>query len=1003
MVRKILFKLFLTVLVVTTVIAAAISTAYAQNSWTQKAGLSTARYSLKTAEVDGKIYAIGGLNTAAQSIVEEYDPIANKWTTKTPMTAPRYALEVAAANGKIYAIGGNNSSGSIVSTIEEYDPTLDKWTTKTAMPTSRHYMVSASVNGKIYVIGGANGTQLNKVEEYNPVTDAWTTKASMPTARSGMAAVVHNGKIYVIGGLTGNTTYTNIVEVYDPIEDKWTSKALMPTIKGYMGAGEINGKIYVVGGYNSSGRLGAVEEYNPLTDTWITKPTQAYPRYYFGASTINDKMYIIGGYDTAASGLVEEYYPSEDTWTAKNPMPYTRYGASVVALNGKIYTISGETSLNSYTYKMEEYNFQTSTYYPRLEIFTARKQAGVAAVNGKIYVIGGFNGSYLKKVEEYDPETHLWTPKADMPTARSQLKAVVVNGKIYAIGGYNGSSTLNTVEEYDPVSDTWTTKTGMPTLRRLFGLDTVNGKVYAIGGYSSSYLNTVEVYDPVNDAWSTRAPMPTNRSSLEAVSVGGKIYAIGGANGSTSYLNALEEYDPATNTWTTRGKMPTAREGIGAAALGNKIYVMGGYNGYYLNTVEEYTVAQSLLPAPINLKAVLSGNSAAITWDTVAGATAYDLEADGSIIENITNTTYTHSGLSQGTNHTYRVRAKNSLSTSDWSSSVSLQIPSVPLDIPANLKATVTGNTVTVSWDAVTGATSYDITADGTVVDNGSSTTYTRSNLTAGTHTYTVRAKNSTSTGEWSNPVSCLVAEAIVGVPSNITATATEFSITVKWDSLAEAVGYDIEADGQVINNGVNTTYLADNLMPNTTHIYRVRARTQAGIGNWSSPITGTTLNIGDPMPLIVPGNITATVSGTSIIIKWDSVTGATGYDIEVDGEVRDGGSSTSYTHANLTPGVQHTYRVRARNTIGTSNWSEAITKNISSNTTTTIDVNKFLSTLTTQQAIDAAQQKIDSAKKYMYLLSDESLKEQLIRDITVLQEAIYAAKAKLKLLELGF
>ncbi len=78
--------------------------------WEQKADMPTARVTLSTAEVDGKIYAIGGMNNqAVKGVTEEYDPSLNKWKQKAPMLIPRMGLTTAAVNGKIYAIGGGKS------------------------------------------------------------------------------------------------------------------------------------------------------------------------------------------------------------------------------------------------------------------------------------------------------------------------------------------------------------------------------------------------------------------------------------------------------------------------------------------------------------------------------------------------------------------------------------------------------------------------------------------------------------------------------------------------------------------------------------------------------------------------------------------------------------------------------------------------------------------------------------------------------------------------------
>jgi N-acetylneuraminic acid mutarotase len=82
---------------------------------------------LATATVNGKIYAIGGYDSASSilSAVEEYDPVTNQWTGKAPMPTPRAQLTTAEIGGHIYAIGGVtdiSSPATAVATVEEYRP-----------------------------------------------------------------------------------------------------------------------------------------------------------------------------------------------------------------------------------------------------------------------------------------------------------------------------------------------------------------------------------------------------------------------------------------------------------------------------------------------------------------------------------------------------------------------------------------------------------------------------------------------------------------------------------------------------------------------------------------------------------------------------------------------------------------------------------------------------------------------------------------------------------------
>jgi hypothetical protein len=54
------------------------------------------------------------------------------------------------------------------------------------------------------------------------------------------------------------------------------------------------------------------------------------------------------------------------------------------------------------------------------------------------------------------------------------------------------------------------------------------------------------------------------------------------------------------------------------------------------------------------------------SWNLPEGASGYDIEVDGTVITDVTMP-YGHTGLAVGTTHNYRVRAKNNLGTSEWS------------------------------------------------------------------------------------------------------------------------------------------------------------------------------------------------------------------------------------------------------------------------------------------------------------------------------------------------
>lgn len=95
-----------------------------------------------------------------------------------------------------------------------------------------------------------------------------------------------------------------------------------------------------------------------------------------------------------------------------------------------------------------------------------------------------------------------------------------------------------------------------------------------------------------------------------------------------------------------------------------------GYSLYEFEVYESGTVPQVPL-VPTGLQASAAGSSQInVSWNSVSGATGYDLEADGVVKSDITSP-YAHTGLAANSSHSYRVRAKSSAGASAWSAAAS--------------------------------------------------------------------------------------------------------------------------------------------------------------------------------------------------------------------------------------------------------------------------------------------------------------------------------------------
>jgi len=171
--------------------------------------------------------------------LERYDIslTSGSWESKSSMINPRGDIVLENVGDKLYAIGGL-SSAAISKFVEEYDPSTDAWLPKTGMVTPRFSSMSVVFNSKIYVIGGItagflanNLTTTAATEVYDPATDTWEVLADMPFPLTmGVAHYMSVGgedRIYVLCGMQEITEDGEIeivndsVIYYDIDNDEW--------------------------------------------------------------------------------------------------------------------------------------------------------------------------------------------------------------------------------------------------------------------------------------------------------------------------------------------------------------------------------------------------------------------------------------------------------------------------------------------------------------------------------------------------------------------------------------------------------------------------------------------------------------------------------------------------------------------------------------------------------------------------------------------------------------
>ena len=738
------------------------------------------------------------------------------------------------------------------------------------------------------------------------------------------------------------------------------------------------------GSYAEIGRTSG----NTYSDTISAGIKYYYAVAVYSGSRTEDKCLEVGVmYLATPSGLSVSNTIASLTlkWNAvKGATGYEIYRAGTDGKYSKIKTVTSTSYVDTnvknnaqYSYKIKAYNtactsaFSTAASLKKTQISVSNLKAdangskvqlswtgGVTGAEGYVIYRRTEGGSYAE-IGRTSGNTYSDTISAGIKYyyavavysgSRTEDKCLEV-GVMY-LATPSGLSVSNTIASLTLKWNAVKGATGYEIYRA--GTDGKYSKIKTVT--STSYVDTnvknnaqysykIKAYNTAcTSAFSTAASLKKTQisvSNLKADANGSKVQLswTGGVTGAEGYV-IYRRTEGGSYAEIGRTSGNTYSDTISAGI--KYYYAVAVYSGSRTeDKCPEVGVMYLAEPAVTGASNITSGVQ--VKWSKVTGATGYIVYHKGAgkgwariaDIKDGSTVNYTDTTAESGTTYTYTVRAYNKDTMSDWNSTKSLmRISDTTLTGASNITYGVQ-----VKWSRVTGATGYIVYRKGAGkgwgriadIKSGSTVSYTDTTAASGTtYTYTVRAYNGNTMGDWHSAKSVMrISDTTLTGASNIT-----YGVQVKWSRVTGATGYIVYRKGAGkgwariadIKNGSTVSYTDTTAASGTTYTYTVRAYNGSTMGDWHS--TKSVKRLSDPKLTSA-----SKVSG-GINVRWTGVTGATGYIVYRKsgsgswGRIADikSGSTVSYTDRTAKAGTTYTYTVRAYSGSTMGDWSSTKT-----------------------------------------------------------------------------
>ncbi|WP_446830455.1 fibronectin type III domain-containing protein [Candidatus Foliamicus sp.] len=539
------------------------------------------------------------------------------------------------------------------------------------------------------------------------------------------------------------------------------------------------------------------------------------------------------------------------------------------------------------------------------------------------------------------------TPAADDPNVCGDLTPYVVNISGGALADYNGTATLtlNHAQVTDCVGNTLRNRTPPRGNQITYELDNTAPTV-AITGVSGT----------VNAAVDATFTFSESVTGFEA--------------GDITLTNAdasdFAQPDPAAPVYTA--KITPKAEGEFSVAVAAAVAQDAAGNDNAAATTVTAIYDELEPPAkPRSLVAIAGDAEVTLIWanpgdDSITKYQIFNSETVGiNLWDDIPGSgadtiTHTVTGLTNGTEYTFQIRAVAGSLLGEASDAVKATPQVAVPDAPDNLTATAGDRSVSLSWDLPTNASALDkvqvrhqargeTTWEPWTDLAADATTHTVANLKNGQdYLFEVRAESASGAGPAARTAGTPEL-AVPGAPTGLSATAGNAevdlnwtlptntseidAVQVRWKATADLPFDDARDKWTDLPSADATSHKVTGLTNGTGYTFQVRATNSAGNGD---PATGAATPRAPP--LVTPGaptNLSTVPGDTEVVVLWTLPTNTSQIDsVELRHKVKTApdtgwsawtslaGTADRSRVTGLVNGTDYLFEVRAVNTAGT-------------------------------------------------------------------------------------